>query len=453
MKRNSRWLVALPLVSALTLVACTAKPPSTAKVDHAQVDTNGKKVTLTADAAKRLSITTGTVNEEAVARTRIVGGEVVALPAAALVATPAPTPTPSVAPEQFQVVLDERFDTNTRGWPSDPSSTAWFDPDGLGYRMTQTNPGQFVAVGAPGLSALGDVRVSATFRKTAGAAGAGYGLIVHDQQTAVRDGIDQSGSYYVFAVSDRGEFGAWRRAADRWIELVPWTPSPAVRPAGGENTLTVAAIGDTMMFAANGTALTTQIDSTLSGGGVGIFAAGDGDHFLLNSLVVSAAPPQPPATTATAPEGTSLAIRVPLTKSDQNQVVRGQPVKILPLLPDPKNPGTSAQAANVSGDPGALFYLADGAGLSAGQRVRIELPLVGDGTQRKVVPYSSVVYDLKGEAWAYTSPAPLTYVRDRISIDYIAGDKAVLSNGPAAGTAVVTIGAAELFGTESGVGH
>jgi len=69
------------------------------------------------------------------------------------------------------------------------------------------------------------------------------------------------------------------------------------------------------------------------------------------------------------------------------------------------------------------------------------------------VPYSSVIYDLKGDAWAYTSPAPLTYVRDRIQIDFIEGDRAVLSQGPAAGTNVVTIGAAELFGAESGVGH
>jgi hypothetical protein len=29
----------------------------------------------------------------------------------------------------------------------------------------------------------------------------------------------------------------------------------------------------------------------------------------------------------------------------------------------------------------------------------------------------------------------------------------VLSNGPATGTAVVTVGAAELYGTETGVGH
>jgi type VI protein secretion system component VasK len=69
MTRNSRWLVALPLVSALALVACTAKPPSAAKIEHAQVDKEARKVTLTSDAAKHLSIKTDAVREEAVVRT------------------------------------------------------------------------------------------------------------------------------------------------------------------------------------------------------------------------------------------------------------------------------------------------------------------------------------------------------------------------------------------------
>lgn len=74
------------------------------------------------------------------------------------------------------------------------------------------------------------------------------------------------------------------------------------------------------------------------------------------------------------------------------------------------------------------------------------------GTQRKVVPYSAVIYDLHGETWVYTNPQPLTYVRDSISVDYIDGDLAVLSKGPPSGTVVVTVGAPELYGTEFGVG-
>jgi hypothetical protein len=75
------------------------------------------------------------------------------------------------------------------------------------------------------------------------------------------------------------------------------------------------------------------------------------------------------------------------------------------------------------------------------------------GAARRVVPYSAVLYDAKGDAWVYANREPRTYVRERISVDHIDGDQAVLSDGPPAGTPVVTVGAAELYGTELGVGH
>jgi hypothetical protein len=79
--------------------------------------------------------------------------------------------------------------------------------------------------------------------------------------------------------------------------------------------------------------------------------------------------------------------------------------------------------------------------------------MVVRGAKRKVVPYAAVLYDARGETWVYTSPEPLVFVRHRIRVDYIDRDRAVLSEGPAAGTAVVTVGAAELFGAEFEIGH
>lgn len=67
------------------------------------------------------------------------------------------------------------------------------------------------------------------------------------------------------------------------------------------------------------------------------------------------------------------------------------------------------------------------------------------------VPYAAVIYDIEGKTWVYTSPEPLTFVRVPILIDYIEGDTAVLSEGLAADTTVVTLGVAELYGTETGV--
>jgi hypothetical protein len=68
--------------------------------------------------------------------------------------------------------------------------------------------------------------------------------------------------------------------------------------------------------------------------------------------------------------------------------------------------------------------------------------------KRMVVPFSAVLYDADGVAWVYTNPESLVYIRQRITIDRVTGDEALLSKGPEAGTTVVTAGTAQLFGAE-----
>jgi len=92
----------------------------------------------------------------------------------------------------------------------------------------------------------------------------------------------------------------------------------------------------------------------------------------------------------------------------------------------------------------------------AAQRISIQTaPIVEEqvnGAQRKIIPYAAVIYGLKGETWTYTNPNPLTFVRQPITIERIDGDRAVLMEGPPAGTAVVTVGVAELYGADTGIG-
>jgi hypothetical protein len=71
---------------------------------------------------------------------------------------------------------------------------------------------------------------------------------------------------------------------------------------------------------------------------------------------------------------------------------------------------------------------------------------------RLVVPYSAVIYDLTGNTWVYTNPAPLVYVREPVHVDFVQDGTAVLFSGPPLGTQVVTAGGAELYGAETGVG-
>jgi biotin carboxyl carrier protein len=153
-------------------------------------------------------------------------------------------------------------------------------------------------------------------------------------------------------------------------------------------------------------------------------------------------------------------VHVPVYVSDLDKVDRSQPASVLPLAQSDNAAGISAILAEMPSDAASLtateglYYMVDGAnhGLIPGKRVRVEFTLTGGGAQQKVIPYASVIYDLKGDTWAYTNPAPLTFVRGHIAVDYIEGDLAVLSDGPAAGTVVVTAGAAELYGTETGIG-
>src|SRR5262245_19320348 len=86
------------------------------------------------------------------------------------------------------------------------------------------------------------------------------------------------------------------------------------------------------------------------------------------------------------------------------------------------------------------------------KRLEIQTDTVRDeevqGTQRRVIPYAAILYDTEGNTWTYTNPEPLVYVRHSIAVDHIVGELAMLTDGPPAGTAVVTVGAAELYGSE-----
>jgi hypothetical protein len=88
----------------------------------------------------------------------------------------------------------------------------------------------------------------------------------------------------------------------------------------------------------------------------------------------------------------------------------------------------------------------------AAERVGLETTSVAEqqvgGKIQKTIPYSAVIYDADGGTWAYTTSEHLTFVRDEINVERIDGDTAYLSDGPAAGTEVVTVGAAELVGLE-----
>jgi hypothetical protein len=130
----------------------------------------------------------------------------------------------------------------------------------------------------------------------------------------------------------------------------------------------------------------------------------------------------------------------------------------LPLLLLVGCGGGSSEAAEDTGP--AYVEAIEGTELStvtltekAVSRLAIETATVQKNGAGKVIPYSAVLYSPTGETWAYVSPEPLTFVRHAIAVDRIDGNKAFLSRGPTVGTRVATVGVAELYGAESGLGQ
>lgn len=123
------------------------------------------------------------------------------------------------------------------------------------------------------------------------------------------------------------------------------------------------------------------------------------------------------------------------------------------------SPSSSAPAAK---DPAVVVEKNAETGLSrltlsakAAERLGIATAAVIDhqiGGGRTAVPYAAVIYDASGKTWTYTNTDGLVFVRHAITVDRIEADRAVLSAGPPIGTLVVTVGVAELWGIETGVG-
>lgn len=68
-----------------------------------------------------------------------------------------------------------------------------------------------------------------------------------------------------------------------------------------------------------------------------------------------------------------------------------------------------------------------------------------------IIPYASVIYAPDGTTFAFINPSPLVFTEVPVTIARIEAGSAYLVRGPAAGAKVVTTGAEELFGVQTGV--
>ncbi len=107
----------------------------------------------------------------------------------------------------------------------------------------------------------------------------------------------------------------------------------------------------------------------------------------------------------------------------------------------------SSRLVRVPGSPaGKIILSATGA-----QRIGLQTEPAGVNAKSVTVPDSAVIYAPSGQTYVFSNPARLTYTEVPITVGHISGNVVYLTQGPAPGTRVVTVGAEELYGVQTGV--
>lgn len=151
----------------------------------------------------------------------------------------------------------------------------------------------------------------------------------------------------------------------------------------------------------------------------------------------------------------TLWVRVPVLAADLDAIDRAASARILSL--GGKGPAligrpvSAPPSANpTAGSVDLHFAVPNRGGLRIGERVAVNLPSAGAVSNDLAVPASAILHDAYGGEWVYVVTGPHVYERRRVEVASIAGATAFLARGLKHGDAVVTAGAAELFGTEFG---
>jgi hypothetical protein len=82
------------------------------------------------------------------------------------------------------------------------------------------------------------------------------------------------------------------------------------------------------------------------------------------------------------------------------------------------------------------------------ERVDVHTATVRASGNRTAIPYAALIYNDEAKTFVYTTPKPLTFLREPVKVDRIENDRVLLSDGPPAGVKVVTVGATEVYGAE-----
>jgi membrane fusion protein, heavy metal efflux system len=154
---------------------------------------------------------------------------------------------------------------------------------------------------------------------------------------------------------------------------------------------------------------------------------------------------------------TTIWIRVPVSVNDLDELARTEPAQAGKL--SSSMPGLTMQAKPVVAPPSAnaiaatvdVFYELPNPNehYIPGQRLGVSIPLK-EAAESLVIPWSSIVFDINGGTWVYEQVGDRKFTRKRVTIHHTVDAIAVLGNGPSPGTKIISEGAAEVFGAETG---
>lgn len=150
-------------------------------------------------------------------------------------------------------------------------------------------------------------------------------------------------------------------------------------------------------------------------------------------------------------------IRVPVSVGDRPEIDTKKAAKVGDLSLRSTEPARDAEwidapfTANPATGTIDLYYSFDNSKskYSPGQRVAVTLSLKSDA-KNLTIPAAALIADIHGGTWVYEKTGERAYTRKRVIVKDIRDGTAVLAEGPPKGTKIVTDGAMELFGTETG---
>lgn len=383
--------------AALALAACgkqeAAAPKAVAPAKVVPKEGDLTSITLTPEAEKRLGIKLAAVERKKIDRVRTLGGEVVAPPGTALTVS---------AP------LGGTIAPTGKGVPQAGSAV---------------RKGQPVVALAPILSPDAAANLAAARAEAEGAVGRAVA-----QREAAKVAFERAERLL------RDKAGSVRAVDEARAELR--ISEASFKAAEGRRDALARLVGEA------GGAAPWPIESPVDG--------------LLRNIHVAAGQKVPSgAPLFEVLGGGPLWVRVAVYVGDVPALDAGAGARVGELSGRGETVPARALAAPPSADPGAssvdLFYEFAPKGHRPGQRVGVTIPLK-ETEENLTVPWAAILHDIHGTTWVYQRAAPLTFARRRVVVKYVVGDTAALAAGPTPGTEVVTDGAAELFGTEFGIG-